>query len=471
MKELRKSMRQSEWKRSAALFGVVCTAFAAMSAAGDGRPKNVIFMIADGCGYGQIAATDLYESGSTGVQSYEDFPVRAAMSTGSLNTGGYDPAAADSIFNSVMSRAMTPRKPTDSAAAATALSTGVKTLNGELGMNPAGLPLENIVERFEKLGKSTGVVTSVPFAHATPAGFVIHAEDRGSLTGIADRMLSASPLEVLMGCGHPLFDRQGLPSGTPDFRMVGGQDVWDSLMQGKCGADRDGDGDPDPWTFIDDRETFRSLATGPAPERLFGLARTFETLQQGRGGRPQAPPDSVPPVETVPTLTEMTSAALNVLDGNPDGFFLMVEAGAVDWASHDNQTGRMIEEMTDFNRAVDRVLAWVEVNGGWERTLVIVTGDHETGRPVSPSADSLWSRTPSREKAALLNPVGRGRGITPDLVWCTVKHTNALLPLFAKGAGSELLKKSATGTDPVRGPYLDNTDVAAVIFRLNPLPN
>jgi alkaline phosphatase len=452
----------------AALITAGCSA--AICGAADNRPKNVILMIADGCGYGQIAATDFYETGSAGAQSYERFPVRVAMSTASLNTGGYDPSLAESDFDYVEMTGLLPRKPTDSAAAATALSTGVKTLNGHIGVDSLKQPLENVVERFETLGKATGVITSVPFAHATPAGFVACAEDRGSTSDIARDMLCNSGLEVLMGGGHPLFDRQGLPSDVPDFRMVGGKAVWDSLMQGRCGSDRDGDGDPDPWMLIDSLGQFRAFSSGPAPERLFGLPRIRETLQQSREGRRLAPPDSVPFIETVPTLAEMTSAALNVLDSDPDGFFLMIEGGAVDWASHGNQTGRTIEEMRDFNRAVDRVVEWVKRNGGWEKTLVVVTADHETGRLTSPSAEFLWATTPASGKAKLLDPVNRGRGNTPELVWHTVRHTNSLVPLFAKGAGSKLLQESADRTDPMRGPYLDNTDVARIIFRLNPLP-
>lgn len=427
-------------------------------------------MIADGCGYGQVAATDYYEAGRPGAQVYEKFPVRLSVSTVSLNTGGYDPSLAESDFRYVEMTGLLPRKPTDSAAAATALASGVKTLNGHIGVDSLKQPVENVTERAEKLGKATGVITTVPFPHATPAGFTVHAEDRGSMTDIAADFLRNSRLDVLMGGGHPWYDRQGLPLEIPDFRLFGGPALWDSLTQGQCGADRDGDGDPDPWNFIDSLEQFRALASGPAPDRLFGLPRVRETLQQGRGGRVFAPPDSVPFIATVPTLAEMTAAALNVLDADPDGFFLMVEAGAVDWASHGNQTGRMIEEMRDFNRAVDQVVEWVERNGGWKKNLVIVTADHETGRPTSPSAESDWPSVPADRKAGILDPVNRGRGAVPDLVWRTVRHTNALVPLYAKGAGSECLTESAGRKDPVRGRFIDNTDIGRTVFRLMPLP-
>ena len=86
-----------------------------------------------------------------------------------------------------------------------------------------------------------------------------------------------------------------------------------------------------------------------------------------------------PKIPIVPNLALMTKGALNVLDNDPDGFFLMVEGGAVDWANHANQLGRLIEEQNDFNDAVDVAIEWIKANGGWEKNLLIVTGDHECG--------------------------------------------------------------------------------------------
>ena len=426
-------------------------------------PKNIILMISDGCGYRQIEAADDYEFGRPGLQVYENFPVRLAVSTYSLNTGGYDPDSAWADFGWIL------RKPTDSAAAATAMSTGVKTVNGAIGTDREGKSVENILDRCERLGKSTGVVTSVQFAHATPACFAAHTPDRGEMTFISRSMILESPLEVVMGCGHPAFDGHGQPVDSADYEYVGGDSVWTALKQGTAGADADRDGKPDPWTLIENRASFRALGEGVPPKRVFGVAQVRSTLQQNRQGDPAAAPFSVPFVETVPTLAEMTAAALNVLSRDWDGFFLMIEGGAVDWASHNGQTGRMIEEETDFNRAVNQVVKWIENNGGWGKNLLIVTGDHETGYPAGPKADSLWAVLKPPERGAALALENRGRGRVPGIVWRSRGHTNALLPLFAKGAGSGLLKKAATRRDPVRGDFLDNTEIGRMLFELNPL--
>jgi alkaline phosphatase len=163
------------------------------------------------------------------------------------------------------------------------------------------------------------------------------------------------------------------------FKYVGGETTWNDLVAGTAGGDADGDGIADPWTLIEERAEFQALASGPTPKRLVGTAQVYQTLQQGRSGDAFADPYVVPMIESVPTLEEMTRAALNILDDDPDGLFLMIEGGAVDWAAHANQSGRMIEEHMDFDRAVQAVVDWVNANSNWGETLLIVTNDHETG--------------------------------------------------------------------------------------------
>ena len=87
----------------------------------------------------------------------------------------------------------------------------------------------------------------------------------------------------------------------------------------------------DPWTLIQTRAEFQALMSGPTPDRVLGTAQVYQTLQQARSGDAFADPYVVPRIETVPTLTEMSLAALNVLDNDPDGLYLMIEGGAVDW--------------------------------------------------------------------------------------------------------------------------------------------
>ncbi len=422
------------------------------------RPLNIILMISDGCGYNCFDLASFYQYGRTEAQIYDSFPARFAVSTHSVSSTPYDPQKAWASFDFVLSN------PTDSAAAATAMATGVKTKDDVVCLDPEGTRLTSIIELAEELGKKTGTVTSVPFCHATPAPFLTHANSRYKYEDIARQIIHESPAEVVMGCGHPYYDRSGRPVEEPNFRYVGGEETWEALVNGELGADGDRDGSPDPWTVVQTADAFRSMVKGPVPRRVFGIAPIFRTLQQEREGDEDADPFHVPLIETVPTLSEMALAAINVLDDGLNGFFLMIEGGAVDWAGEENQTGRLIEEQISFNRTVDEVVEWIESHSRWEDTLLIVTSDHETGYITGPGSGK---EPPDRDLSKTWKPlVNRGKGKVPKMEWHTDEHTNSLVPLYAKGYGSERFAVLADEKDPVYGPYLDNTEIGHLMFEL-----
>jgi alkaline phosphatase len=433
-------------------------------------PKNIIIMISDGMGYNTNLAASYYQYGEADKQVYHRFPFQFFMSTYSAAQGmnptsadpcygkvNYDPAAAWASFDYVKFC------PTDSAAAATAMAAGVKTYNAAINVDLYGKPVENIIDRAEKLGKATGVVSSVQLSHATPAGFVAHNTSRNSYEAIANEMIFMSQVEVIMGLGNPWFDDNGIKrSATTNnhYRYVGGKATWDTLVGGTAvGADADQDGQPDAWVLIQTREEFQNLASGPTPKRLIGVPQAHTTLQQSRAGDGNADPFVVPMTPTVPTLPEMTQAALNVLDNDPDGFVVMIEGGAVDWAGHANQPGRIIEEQMDFDLAVETVVDWVKENSNWGETLLIITGDHETGYVTGPESGA--------NGAAIWNAVvNNGAGVLPGMQFNSGDHTNTLIPFYAKGDDARWFTKAVVGEDPVYGRYIDNTDIAKVIFQL-----
>jgi alkaline phosphatase len=331
--------------------------------------------------------------------------------------------------------------------------------------------LENLVQWAKAMGKSAGVVTTVEFCHATPAGFVAHNATRTNYSQIAAEMLLDSRCDVIMGCGDPMYDNDGLPMKGKwnkskyvvdsafwvQFLAGSGKQV-NFIVNGKSKTTRDSDGDksPDPWTVIRDKEDFHALQKGKTPKRVLGCPKVFETLQQARteknGDAKNSLPFTTPLIQTVPTLPEMVEGALNVLDNNPRGLFLMIEGGATDWASHSNQKGRLIEEMIGFNDAVKTVVAWVENNSNWNETLLIVTGDHETG--------FLWGERPFVPLA------DHGKGNLPVMNFYSGDHTNSLIPFYAKGAGSELYKNFADEFDSVRGPFIQNSEISQLIHLL-----
>jgi alkaline phosphatase len=400
---------------------------------------NVILMISDGQGFNTVEATR-YFTGSAAV--YEDFPVQYGMTTYSANNpAGYDPVQMWADFEYAKSGA------TDSAAAATALYTGVKTLNGRIGIDTSGNPLTSIAEIAGGLGKATGAISSVLLSHATPAAVYAHNISRNNYADIANEMIYDSGLDVIMGAGHPYYDTNGIyqyPTIVED-KYVGGIDTWNNLVAGP--------GTANDFILVEEVSDFASLADGTyaggLPEKVFGVAQVATTLQYQRTA-------GAPMITNVPTLSTMTRGALNVLSQDPDGMFLMVEGGAVDWAGHESDLTRQIEEQEDFNASVEAVVDWVETNSSWEETLLIVTADHETGY--------LWGPGSDPDHIPLTDVLGAG--ILPDHSWNSTSHTNQLVPLYAKGAGSELFAGLVDGTDAqagifwgFNGQYIDNTDV------------
>jgi len=417
--------------------------------------RNVIVLVDDGAGYNHHEAGSLFDTGMRTGEVYNDFPVQLAVSTysfgdvpvgGCLTPVGYDPDQAWADFDYVRN------DPTDSAAAATAMATGIKTYDSAIGVDCMGKVVKNISEDFESAGRSTGVVTSVPVSHATPAGFAVHNVDRDSWVPIARDMVESSAIDVVMGAGHPWYDREGNAVTTASHTWIG-RTVWNGLVAGTAGGNADLEPDIEHWTLLQSRSAFQQLMTGDTPERVFGVAQVRRTLQLDRAGDTSATPFEVPLNDRVPTLAEMATGALNVLDNDEDGFFLMVEGGATDLAAHDGLVSRMVEEEIAFDRAVDAALQWVDTHSNWGETVVIVTSDHETGYLVGPGSGS----TP---EGPVWLPVGdNGQGMMPSLVLLSETHTNSLVPFYAKGDAARVFRWLADEHDPLRGRYLDNTEI------------
>lgn len=409
-------------------------------------PKNIIIMISDGCGYNHINAASLYQFGQPNAWTYQAFPVKYAVSTFPAG-GSYDPALAWTDFEYVK------KNVTDSAAAATALATGVKTYNGAIGVGPDKKPFENIMEAAKKTGRATGIITSVPFSHATPAGFIAHNEGRGNYADIAQEMLN-SKADVIMGAGNPWYDNDGHKLATPKYTYVG-KAQWEALTSGQRKS----------WQLIQTKGEFEALMHGPTPRRVLGVAQVSDILQEGRSGDPKAPAFAVPFNSNIPTLSQMALGAINVLDNQPQGFCLMIEGGAIDWAAHSNLSGRMIEEEIDFSKTVETVCKWIETHGGWDETLLIVTADHETGYLTGPGSAAPKDTTQAASLLQLWPPlVNNGAGKMPGMEWHYGSHTNSLVALFAKGNGSEAFHRFPRSHDPRRGDYIDNTCIAKAMF-------
>ncbi len=458
--------------------------------------KNVILMISDGGGHNTWLAASMYQ-GKLGKQVYEQSDwIRLSCSTYPLNlshkpTGDekqdrslvYDPKSAwpvDTLKLPDFSRLYLTRTATDSAAAATAMATGRKTYNNAINWSNDDRPRrgETIAEIAKTRGKSVGVITTVQWSHATPAGLGgAHNVSRNHYAEIANEMLGAAWLDVIMGAGHPDYDDDGQPLSDDkkrDCQYVGGPETWKALKDGTRG-----------WKLIESKADFEALATGATPPKVLGTAQAATTLQEKRGrGRvvlggahATTEPFAVPLNRNVPTLAVMTKAAINCLDDDPEGFYLMIEGGAVDWANHANEPDRMIEEQIDFVKAVEAAVAWIESHGGWNDTLLILSADHECGLLWGPDSaktadqpELLWGRGPDSAKVAFQPLEDLGPGKLPGMKYNSSGHSNSLVPLYARGPGSQRFAALVKGKDPTAaamwrcsGPYVDNTDIFAVM--------
>ncbi len=352
--------------------------------AGEG-PRNVILMIGDGMGAEHLKAAGLFANGSAGSLFMETLPRQAMVAT----CPAYTVSAGDETK---------PAKITDSAAAATAMATGRKVFNGVLSvaLPGDGAPLKTVLELAAAAGKRTGLVTTSYLTDATPAAFAAHVKDRDMHPEIAVDFLKSSRPNVILGGASK---KKKEPLTQEDGRAAG-------------------------YRVVSDREGLRA-AVKEGGEHLLGLfgpgpmCYEYDFVTKTRKDYDQ-----------LPHLSEMATAALDLLGREPKGFFLMVEGACIDKASHKNQLERSVYETLEFDKAVQKAAQWA---ANRTDTLLIVTADHETG--------------------GLSTLKGRGKGRMPDVAWASSSHSGVNVRLFAMGAGSEAI-----------AGLLDNTDIARLVL-------
>ncbi len=337
-------------------------------------PPGIILFIGDGMGKNQRLAATWLVSGEGGLLVMDNMPVHGTVQTASAN-------------NPV----------TDSAAASTAMATGTLTNNGYLGVDPSKNSLTTILELAQVSGWSVGLVTTVQLAHATPGAFASHYPDRSNLPEIARQMMVHN-IDVLLGGGEDDFfskDEQGCYPG------IGHQNIGSSLVDAAVEAG---------YTYLCTAEELQSL--DPTKEdRVIGLF----------GGEEMIPPFN-------PNLAQMTQTAIDILSQDEDGFFLMVEAGQIDWAAHENEAMQTMQNTVGLDTAVAMAQIYALEN---PNTLIIVTGDHETGgMRINQDGDGSY-----RQDGPFTMPDGRSFWID----WSTTGHTPDLIPVTAQGPFSEML--------------------------------
>lgn len=405
-----------------------------------GVPKNIIMVVADGMG----------PAYTTAYRNYVDDP-----STPKIESVVFDDIL---VGNASTYPAQVSGYVTDSAAAATALATGVKSYNGAIGVDVNKQPVNSVMYHAKSKGMRTGLAVTSQIVHATPASYIAHNESRKNYNEIAEdffdvRVDGKFVADVMLGGGTSYFER----------------DDRDILAQ-----------------FIDAgyeyADSYNRLASVPAGSNVLGLFAPVAlpaVLDDKRKNR----------------LEYLTQHAIKHLE-NDNGFFLLVEASQVDWAGHANDIASAMAEMHDLALTMEYLREYVKANPD---TLVILTADHSTGGlTIGANGDYRWSpehlksmsasvmtialnmaneENPgeyvaqklglslSEEELATLDSVSNQDDETRFMAvktfldtktntgWTTGGHTGVDVEVFAFGAGYQSLMGQ-----------IDNTDIAKTIF-------
>ncbi len=445
-----------------------------------GKIKNVIYLLGDGMGRTHVtAARDRYY-GAAGKLQMERLPAVGQVSTYAIQQDSGQPGESD----------FDPQYVTDSASAATAWASGVKTYNAALGVDGHGDVVPTIMEYAKEAGLRTGNVSTAEITDATPASQASHVLLRGcqgptysaatcqnpSLTGVlpttdvrvtpvAEQMARNNTADLILGGGLSRFD-----AADEAALEANGYDVLSSPTSQTVATETD--------------------LANTSSKKVFALFNKGNmTVEKYKRENPA----SVQAQE--PSLPEMTTKALALLQkGNKKGFYLQVEGALIDKRSHANDAAQALEETKAFDEAVKIAYDFARRDG---HTLVIVTADHETAgfsiiekgtftnaEATSPPANvdagnPANSSTPSRPAGGTKDPVrstgiinGAGSGDpknfgpatfrtvddppgvvdgSPDAnLWLTYisgNHTGEDVPVFAYGPDSDELEGSIDNTD------------------------
>lgn len=344
-----------------------------------------------------------------------DVDAQAVLTPGGKTAGGYDAtlggatpwdARADLGYLIGRHRGQ-PHAVTDSAASATSLCTGRKTYNDAINIDPAGAPLEPIAVALQRQGFGVGVVTSVPVSHATPACAYAANVSRDDYQDIArdqlgepsvSRRMPLPGLDVVIGCGFGVdaaedagqgrnFERGNKFVAASTLRRIdaaeGGRYVVARRTTGLPGAAVLAEAAQDAiarnlrlFGFFGAAEGHLPFSTANHDHAPVVVPEGDRTKREGLAAKYGGPIRySAADIAENPTLADMTRAALAVLDAR-DRFWLMVEAGDVDWACHGNNIDNCIGAVQDGDAAFRAVVEWVEARDAWDDTAVIVTSDH-----------------------------------------------------------------------------------------------
>ena len=313
-------------------------------------PKNIILLIGDGMGSEQLKAGSFYKTGSDNNLFIQSLPQK------------------DFIKNAPLFTAIT-----DSAAAASAIATGVQSQNYAISYNrETSQEVPTILEHYKSLGKMTGIVTTTRSAHATPAAFAAHEYTRNSYNAISNDYFTLTRPNVIFG---------GFKN-SEEYTRVQAEAAGYVVAEDKV-----------ELSAVDDSELHVYGHFGDGGGHL-------KYINQGRDA-------------DTPGLLEMTQKALDLLEKDDDGYFLVIEGGRIDHAGHANNINNLVHEMIEFDDVVKYVHDRTSTDN---ETIVVVTADHETGG---------------------LTVTSNGANNIPSASWTTGGHTSQDIPMYMWGPNTE----------------------------------
>lgn len=377
---------------------IVLTLFAAVSTfcncsnqKEDGQAKYIFLMIGDGMSASSVAAAESYLSykeGKLGGEQlrFTQFPVYGNCTTHSANT-----------------------RVTCSSAAATAISTGHKTNNYMLCVDPEGNHLKSMTYALKEQGYRIGIASTVPVNHATPAAFYASAESRGDYYNITLQIPES---------GFDFFAGSGIIDIT--------------------GSDKD-------------KEALDEILKREGYDVCYGIAELNESddndgvLLLEPSQRQKALNYEVKHDEKDDSASDIMQAAIDFL-GEEKPFFIMYEGGEIDWAAHDNNLPETIESIKRFDEAI--TVAYEFYLKHSDETLIVVTADHETGGITlggkKNSYDLYWENFENREEKGL---DVKGVNDETNIGWTSNAHTGGPVPVYAIGKGAERFNGRMDNTD------------------------
>lgn len=316
--------------------------FAVFSSAAE--KKNIIFVVADGGGPAAMGFLMQYAR-YAGNSPYQD---RISVLEKIFNEGKIG-ILLNATENTIVS---------DSAAAGTHLAKGILTYPEHLGIGAKGENADSLLKKAKRLGMATGLITDVYLSDATPSAYTACTESRRDYESITPSLLN-SGVDVLLGGGLNYFVSQE-DLNNPNYSAIFNKIPFSKDIKPKS-----------------KQNLFEKLLTSG-----YGLCFDKKSLQNAKVRKliglfgPGWMPLNISPEPYAPDLLDMTKKAVEILSKNEKGFFLLVEAGMLDWMLHDNDQGAVLAELLEFDRTLQYIKDFADKNPG---TLVIITADHDTG--------------------------------------------------------------------------------------------